>query len=93
VSSPPRQRQAGQIVVAVLAALVHQVVGWFYLAGGLVIPGAVLIPLWIFWLLLAGALVVLAVRGSWWTLAIPIVAAVVFVLALVVGDQVFGWQA
>ena len=93
MTTAPRQRRAGPIAVAVLAGLVHLVVGYFYLAGGLVIPGPVLIPLWVLWLVLAAALVVLAIRGSWWTLAIPIAAAVVFVLAIVVGEQVFGWQA
>ena len=40
-------RRRGPLVVAVLAALAHLVVGFFYLAGGLVVPGYVLIPLWI----------------------------------------------
>jgi hypothetical protein len=87
------QTGAGAVVVAVLAALAHLVVGWFYLAGGLVIPGAVLIPLWIAWILLAAVLVYLAIRRSYWTLAVPIGAAVLFVLVLVVGDQVLGWTA
>jgi hypothetical protein len=86
-------RPTGPIVVAVVAGLAHLVVGWFYLAGGLVIPGAVLIPLWILWLALAAVLVRLAVRRSWWTPAVPVVAAVVFVLVLVVGEQALGWQA
>jgi hypothetical protein len=85
--------RAGPIAAAVLAALAHLVVGYFYLAGGLVIPGGVLIPLWIFWVLLAALLVYLAIRRSWWTLAVPIAAAVVFVLAIVLGEQVFGWTA
>ena len=89
----PAQRSAGLIAAAVLAGLAHLVVGYFYLAGGLVIPGAVLYPLWILWVLLAVVLVWLAVRGSWWTIAIPLVAAAIFVLAVVVGEQVFGWTA
>jgi hypothetical protein len=87
------ERRPGQIAVAVLAGLVHVVVGYFYLAGGLLIPGAVLYPLWVLWVLLAVALVWLAVKGSWWTIAIPLVAAAIFVLMLVLGDQVFGWTA
>jgi hypothetical protein len=83
----------GPVVVAVLAALAHLVVGWFYLAGGLIIPGAVLIPLWIVWILLAALLVYLAVRRSWWTSAVPIAAAAIFVLVLVFGDQALGWTA
>jgi hypothetical protein len=86
-------RQTGPLVVAVVAGLAHLVVGYFYLAGGLVIPGAVLIPLWLIWLGLAALLVRLAIRRSWWTPAVPVAAAVLFVLVLVVGEQAFDWQA
>jgi hypothetical protein len=92
MTTVPERRRA-PIVVAVLAGLAHLVVGYFYLAGGLVVPGAVLIPLWILWLALAALLVWLAVRGSWWTIAIPLAAAVIFVLTVVLGEQVFGWTA
>ena len=86
-------RSTGPLVLACLAGLAHLVVGWFYLAGGLVIPGAVLIPLWLVWLALAALLVRLAIRRSWWTPAVPVAAAVLFVLVLVVGEQAFDWQA
>jgi hypothetical protein len=65
-------RRRGPLVVAVLAALAHLVVGFFYLAGGLVVPGYVLIPLWIVWIVLAAVLVRLAMRESWWTPAVPL---------------------
>ena len=86
-------RSTGPLVVAVLAGLAHLVVGYFYLAGGLVIPGYALIPLWVLWLVLAAVLVRLAVRRSWWTPAVPVAAAAVLVLVIVLGEQVFGWQA
>ena len=86
-------RPTGPLVLAGVAGLAHLVVGYFYLAGGLVIPGAVLIPLWIVWLLLAVWLVRLAVQRSWWTPAPPVIAAVLFVLMLVIGEQAFDWQA
>ena len=86
-------RSTGPLVVAALAGVAHLVVGYFYLVGGLVIPGYVLIPLWIFWLVLAAWLIRLAIGRSWWTPAVPVVAAAVLVLVLVLGDQVLGWQA
>ena len=86
-------RPTGPLVLAGVAGLAHLVVGYFYLAGGLVIPGAVLIPLWIVWLLLAVWLVRLAVRRSWWTPAPPVIAAVLFVLLLMIGEQALDWQA
>jgi len=86
-------RSRGPLVVAVLAAAAHLVVGYFYLVGGLVIPGFVLIPLWVVWLVLAAVLVRLAIARSWWTAAVPLAAAALFVVVLVVGEQVLGWQA
>jgi hypothetical protein len=53
----------------------------------------VLTPLWIFWLVLAAWLIRLTIGRSWWTPAVPVVAAAVLVLVLVLGDQVLGWQA
>ena len=86
-------RSTGPLLVAGLAGLAHLVVGYFYLAGGLVVPGYALIPLWVLWLVLAVVLVRLALRRSWWTPAVPVTAAAVLVLVLVLGEQVFGWQA
>jgi hypothetical protein len=86
-------RSTGPLLVAGLAGLAHIVVGYFYLAGGLVVPGYALIPLWVLWLVLAVVLVQLAIRRSWWTPAVPVTAAAVLVLVLVLGEQVFGWQA
>jgi hypothetical protein len=85
-------RSTGPLVVAVLAGLAHLVVGYFYLAGGLVIPGVVLIPLWLFWLGLSVVLVRLALRRSWWTPAVPLAAAAVMVLVIVIGDEVLDWR-
>ena len=86
-------RSTGPIVLAVLAALAHLLVGYFYLAGGLVIPGYVLLPLWLLWLVLATLLIRWALMRSWWTPAIPVAAAAVLALTLVVGGTVLGWQA
>src|SRR5688500_11843776 len=89
----PLTRPRGPVVVAVVAGVLHLVVGFYYLAGGLVIPGYVLVPLWVVWFLLGWWLVTLARRDSWWTPLPPIAAAVVFVVVLTVGEQVLGWQA
>lgn len=83
----------GPVLLALLAAAAHLVVGYFYLVSGLVVPGPALVLLWMFWLALAAWLVRLAVVRSWWTPVVPVLAAAVLVLALVVGDAVLGWQA
>lgn len=86
-------RSRGPLVVAALAAVLHLVVGWVYLAGGLVIPGYVLVPLWVAWFLFAWWLVTLARRSSWWTPVVPVAAAALFVVVVTIGEQVLGWQA
>ena len=63
-------------------ASLHLVVGFYYLAGGLVVPGYVLVPLWVVWFLLAWWLVTLARRNSWWTPLAPVAAAVLFVVVI-----------
>ena len=88
----PRTRSRAPLALTVLAGVLHLVVGFYYLAGGLVIPGYVLVPLWIIWLLLAWWLVTLARRRSWWTPLPAIVAAVLFLVVLTVGEQVLGWR-
>ena len=92
-SSTASGRSIGAVAVAVLAAAAHLVVGFFYLLGGLAIPGHVLLPLWALWVGLTVWLVRLAARRSWWTPAVPVVAAAVYLLVITVGDQVLGWQA
>jgi hypothetical protein len=81
----------GPLVAAAFAGVAHLVVGYFYLVGGLAIPGQVLLPMWILWIVLAVVLVRLARRRSWWTPAVPLAAAAVFVLVITVGEQVLGW--
>jgi hypothetical protein len=86
-------RSTGPLLLAVLAGLAHLVVGYFYLVGGLVIPGYVLIPLWILWLVFATWLIRLALVRSWWTPVVPVTAAAVLALTLIVGGNLLGWQA
>ncbi len=79
--------------VALVAGLAgHLAVGVFYLAVGLVVPGPVIPFFWAFWVLLA----VLAVRhrdDPRWVLATPVVAVVVLIAAVSLGEAVFGWTA
>jgi hypothetical protein len=90
-SAPVQHRPVGPRVVAALAGAAHLGVGFYYLAGGLVVPGAVLVPLWLVWIALAVLLVRLARRRSWWTPAVPAAAAAVLVLTVVIGEQLLGW--
>lgn len=81
------------IAVAVAAGVAHLLVGYVYLVSGLAVPFYALFPLWAWWLVLAGVLVRLAVRRSWWTAVVPVVAAVTWVLVVLGGGELLGWTA
>jgi hypothetical protein len=79
------------IVLAVVAGVAHLVVGYFYAVSGLVVPGYALIPLWMWWVVLALVLIRLAFSRSWWTPAVPAVAAVTWLLVVLLGGSLLGW--
>ena len=86
-------RPVGPLVVGAISFAAHLLVGYFYLVGGLVIPGPVLLALWLIWLVLAALLIRWTLEHSWVTPLVPIGAAVVLVLTVVFGGSVLGWQA
>lgn len=93
VVDAPARRSGGQIAAMVVAALAMIVVGWVFLVSGLVMPGWAVAALLVIW---AGLVVVgvrLARSGSYAVLAIPIVAAAIWLLALWLGDVFLDWTA
>jgi hypothetical protein len=84
---------AGTWVLAGLSAAAHLVVGVLYLASGLFAPLWAVAVLAVWWLLLAVQLSRLALRGSWWTPAVPVVAFATWYVVLTVGERVLGWTA
>jgi hypothetical protein len=86
-------RDAGPVVVAVLAGALHLVIGYFYLISGLAVPFYALLPLWVWWFVLAYLLVRCALRGSWWTAIIPVVAAATWFVVVFGGGTLLGWTA
>ena len=92
-SAPVQRSPAGPWIVAALSGAAHLVVGFFYAVSGLAIPLYALAPLWIFWIALAFYLLKLAIRRSWWTPAVPVVAAVVLIVTAFLGDALLGWTA
>ncbi|TQN42465.1 hypothetical protein FHU33_1865 [Blastococcus colisei] len=86
------QAALGPLLVAGLAGAAHLVVGFFYLTSGLVVPLYALLPLWLVWVVLALWLVRLAILRSWWTPVVPVTAAAVLTLTLILGGTVLGWQ-
>ena len=85
--------EAGPLAVAVVAGVAHLLIGYIYLVSGLSVPGYALIPLWVWWLVLAALLVRFALRRSWWSGAVPFVAAATWVLVVLGGGELLGWTA
>ena len=84
--------RVGRTAAQVVGFAGHLVVGVFYLAVGLVVPGPVIPFFWAFWVLLA----VLAVKhrdDPRWVLATPVVAIFTLLAAVSLGEAVFGWTA
>jgi hypothetical protein len=89
LSRPASVWRTAALIVGVAG---HLVVGVFYLAVGLVVPGLAIPFFWGFWILL----LVLAIphRDSpRWVLATPVVAATALFGAVSLGEAVFGWTA
>jgi hypothetical protein len=84
---------AGTWVVAGLSAAAHLVVGVFYVSSGLVAPGWAVAVLLVWWVLLAVQLSRLALHGSWWTPAVPVVGFASWYVVLTVGERLLGWTA
>ena len=85
-------RPRAPVVAAIVAGAALLVVGFFYLASGLLVPGPFLVLLWLWWAVLAWVLVRLARTRSWWVLAVPLVAGASWWLVLTAGEAWLGWQ-
>ncbi|MFP5345437.1 MAG: hypothetical protein ACLGIA_00165 [Actinomycetes bacterium] len=93
-SSTPRPEALPRwapLVLAALAAVAHLVIGFFYLASGLMAPLWAIVVLLVCWLALAFWLARLALASSWWTPAPPVVAVVLWFGALTAGERLLGW--
>ncbi len=80
--------------VSTVVALVLMVpVGFAYFATGLVASGADLLGAYALFAVLLTATVWLAVRRSWWVVAMPFVSAGFLVLMLWLGERFLDWSA
>lgn len=85
--------RALSLVVAGVAMAALVVVGFFYVASGLVAPLWAVVALMIVWL----ALVLIGIRWFWrhpWRLpALPVVAVLLWWGVLTLGERLLGWSA
>jgi hypothetical protein len=82
-----------RIVAAVVAALSHLVVGVLYISSGLVAPLWAVVFLLAVWAGFAVALGLLARRRTYWVLAVPVLALVVWATVVGFGGAWLGWTA
>lgn len=79
-------------VLTVVALGLMVPVGFAYLATGLVASGADLLGAYAVFAVLFAATVWLAIRRSWWVVAMPFASAGAFVLMLWFGGQFLDWS-
>ena len=80
-------------ITAWVAIAVHLVLGVGYAFSGLIAPGWAVALLCAIWLLLLVAAVKLRHTRPFWTPAVPILAAVLWVVAITLGEFLLGWTA
>lgn len=89
----PGTRRPPRRSTLVLTAVLHLSVLWPYSASGLVAPGWAVLALLGLWALLAWA--AYEVHGRWGAVSalVPLLAMVLWVVVLTVGEQSLGWTA
>lgn len=80
---------AGQLVILIIAAGLHLVAGYFYIASGLLAPLWAVALLMLIWLALA--VWGYGIRNRPIVLLVPVVAAVVWFVILTAGETLLGW--
>ncbi|MFF0990926.1 hypothetical protein [Kocuria nitroreducens] len=86
-----RATRAWFVVAVVIAAVAQLVVGFYYLASGLMAPLWAIVLLGVWWVLLTLVGVWLVRRRSYLVLLVPVVAAATWFGVMTFGGQVLGW--
>lgn len=79
------------VVAVVVAALAQLVVGFYYLASGLMAPLWAIVLLGVWWVVLTLVGVWLVRRRSYLVLLVPVVAAATWFGVMTFGESVLGW--
>ena len=83
----------GQIVATGIATVAMIFVGWIFLVSGLIMPGWAVAVLLLVWAGLVWVGFRLARSGSYLVVAVPVVAAGIWLLSAWLGDVLLGWTA
>ena len=81
------------LVLGFVGIAAHLVVGYFYLAAGLVAPLYGIVVFWVLWAALLGLAIWLLRRHPLWILAVPIVAVAILFGGIALGESLLGWSA
>ncbi|GAB3518368.1 hypothetical protein [Arthrobacter monumenti] len=96
-NQPPGQRHvsghAFAVVLGWIGLVLHILVGFLYLAAGLVAPLYGILFFWAAWIALTIVAVHLLQRRPAWTLVVPVVAALVLFGGIAIGGELLGWRA
>jgi len=87
------RKPVGPLVLGVLAGVAHLGPGLFILVSGLVAPLWAVLLMAFVWAVLLMALVAMIGRRSWWTPAVPLLAAAFCLGTVLLGEELFGWTA
>ena len=79
------------VMAVVIAALAQLVVGFFYMASGLMAPLWAIVLLGVWWVLLTYVGVRLVQRRSYLVLLVPLVAVATWFGVMTFGEAVLGW--
>ena len=93
VTQPRPSQPVWALVLGFVGIAAHLVVGYFYLAAGLVAPLYGIIVFWVLWAALLGLAIWLLRRHPLWILAISIVAVGILSGGIALGGALLGWSA
>lgn len=79
--------------LGILGIVLHFVVGYFYLAAGLVTPAPWLVGFFILWVVLLVVAIFLVRRHPLWVLLVPVLALALLIGGVSLGEALLGWTA
>lgn len=93
-SSPALPARSGwKRALGILGIVLHVVVGYFYVAAGLVTPAPWLVGFLILWVVLLVVAISLFRRHPLWVLVVPVLALGLLVGGVSLGEALLGWTA
>jgi hypothetical protein len=92
-TTPTQRRSTAALTVGVIGIILYLVVGWLYLASGLVVPEPWYLLMWGIWIAGLWPMGRVFRRSPMWTPAVPVGAALLWVVIVQLGSWLFDWTA